>query len=60
MVRVEFSDEEAALVREILESYVSELGAEIHKTDTFTFRSNLKHNKAIVMDLIGRMHKMAA
>ncbi len=60
MVRVDFSDEEAALVREILESYVSEVGLEIHKTDTYDFRTNLKHNKAIAMDLIGRMHRMAA
>ncbi len=60
MVRVEFSEEEAALVREILESYVSELGAEIHKTDTFSFRSHLKHDKAVIMDIIGRMHKLAA
>ncbi len=60
MVRVDLSDEEARLLTEILESYVSELGLEIHKTDTFSFRSHLKHDKAVIMDLIGRMHKMAA
>jgi hypothetical protein len=60
MVRIDFSDEEAELVREILQSYVSELGAEIHKTDTFSFRSHLKHDKAVIRDLIGRMQRMAA
>jgi hypothetical protein len=60
MVRVDFSDEEAGVMREILESYLSELSLEIGDTDRFAFRNDLKHKKAIVMDLIGRMHRMAA
>jgi hypothetical protein len=60
MVRVDFSDEEAGVMREILESYLSELSLEISDTDRFSFRNDLKHKKAIVMDLLGRMHRMAA
>jgi hypothetical protein len=62
MVRPEFTEEEAEIVREILESFVSGLPSEIYGMDNISFRKTeaLVHKEAIVKELIERMDRMAA
>ncbi|MEW6533010.1 MAG: hypothetical protein AB1473_19425 [Thermodesulfobacteriota bacterium] len=60
MFRVEFKDEEAILMHEILEGYLHELSAEISSTDTLSFRENLKKKKIHVMDMLDRLGEKAA
>jgi len=60
MMRFELSDEEMAMMRHILESYLSDLTSEISNTEKLSFREDLKREKNFVMDMIGRMTRQAA
>ncbi|MFZ5865903.1 MAG: hypothetical protein ACOYXY_08495 [Thermodesulfobacteriota bacterium] len=60
MFRVDFKDEEAILMKEILESYLHELSSEISSTDTLSFRQDLKLKKVHLMDMLNRLGEKAA
>jgi hypothetical protein len=62
MVRPEFTDEEAEIVREILESFVSGLPSEIYGMDSISFKKTeeLMHREVVVKKLIERMERIAA
>jgi hypothetical protein len=62
MVRTEFTEEEAQIVKDVLESYISGLASEIYGMDTLTFAKtqDLVHKKNVVAEVIERMDKMVA
>lgn len=55
MTQLEISTEEMALLRRILDSYVTDLRSEIHHTDNRDFRQTLKHEDEVLRCLIQRM-----
>jgi len=62
MVRPEFTEEEAEIVREILESFVSGLPSEIYGMDSISFEKTekLMHKEVVAKKLIERMERKAA
>ncbi len=52
MAHFELSDEQAAMLRQILESYLSDLRMEISHTDSPDFRDKLKKKKAFLEQLL--------
>ena len=46
---------EAALVRRILANYLSDLRAEVYKTENFELRQELKDDEATVRSIIERL-----
>jgi hypothetical protein len=55
MVQITLTLEEAATLREVLASYVSELRMEIANTDSMDFRENLKQKKEVLNRVIGQL-----
>ncbi len=60
MVHLDFEDREADLMKEILESYLSELADEIGRTDRVSFKEDLKGKRTFVRDMISRIEHRAA
>jgi hypothetical protein len=56
----EFSDDQEILMQEILEGYLHELTSEIFRTDTPSFRDDLKKKRELVKDMLGSFHEKAA
>jgi len=56
MLQIQLSTEEVLLLREILESYMGDLRAEVHHTDTFEYREALKHKEATLKKLLQELH----
>lgn len=59
MTRIELTSEEAALLGEICEDYVSDLRAEIAGTDLMDFREQLKQREQFVKSLLKRLQSAA-
>lgn len=59
MAHYEFSYDQEILMQEILEGYLHELSSEIFRTDTPSFREDLK-KKQLVRDILGGFHEKAA
>ena len=57
MVTIEVTPEDARLLREVLESYLSDLRMEIAGTDSVSFRENLKKTEAFLKGLLARLHE---
>jgi hypothetical protein len=57
MVTIELAPEDARLLREVLESYLSDLRMEIAGTDSVSFRDNLKKTEAFLKGLLIRLHE---
>jgi len=57
MVTIELAPEDAHLLREVLESYLSDLRMEIAGTDSVSFRDNLKKTEAFLKGLLARLHE---
>ena len=55
MAELKLSDEQAQLLRQILESYLSDLRMEIADTDSYDFRQRLKRREVFLKDVIGRL-----
>ncbi len=51
MIQLDLTDQESAILREVLESYLSDLRMEIADTDRQDFRDGLKTRK----DVIGKV-----
>ena len=56
MVRIEITEEEFALLADILERYLADLRFEIADTDSSKFKEGLRHEKGQISDLIERVH----
>jgi hypothetical protein len=52
-MKIELNDNECKALREVLESYLSELTSEIAHTDVKDFRDDLKDKRTLIED-IGR------
>ena len=48
MPTITFSDEEADVVRHALTAYLSDLRMEVHATDSYDMREELKHEEALL------------
>lgn len=55
MVRIEMNPEEAGLLHEILEEYVSDLRMEIAATDSKDFREALKKKEEFLKNLLEKL-----
>ena len=55
MATVTLSDEEAALLKDILDGYLSDLRMEIADTDSLDFREMLKKRKAFLGRLLEQL-----
>ena len=47
MARVDLTPEEARMLRDVLESYLSDLRMEIAGTESVSFRENLKNSSSV-------------
>src|SRR5438094_7793319 len=57
MARIDLKPEEARMLREVLESYLSDLRMEIAGTESVSFRENLKKTEAFLKELIPRLRE---
>ncbi len=48
MAMISLSDEELAVVRHALTAYLSDLRMEVHATDSYDMREELKHEEAVL------------
>ncbi len=48
MIRLDLDDEEARILRDVLDSQLSDLRYEISNTDSYDYRQALKQRKAVV------------
>ncbi|HMJ79960.1 MAG TPA: hypothetical protein VK592_02820 [Candidatus Dormibacteraeota bacterium] len=55
MIRLELSEAEAATLRDVLESYVSDLRMEIAGTEEMGLREALKAREAVLNGLVERL-----
>ena len=55
MAQITLTQEEAATLREVLNSYVSDLRMEIADTDSMQFRENLKREEAVLQKLLQQL-----
>lgn len=55
MIDISLTDEEAAELKAVLTSYVSDLRMEIADTEKYEFREGLKNRKKFLVDLIERL-----
>jgi hypothetical protein len=59
-VNLELTQETAQILERILTSYVSDLRMEIAGTDNYGFRQNLKHEEALLKEMLASFHAPAA
>ena len=57
MAQIELTDQEAELLRNVLEEYVSDLRMEVSNTDNMDFREALKEKERILRGLVERLRK---
>jgi hypothetical protein len=55
MVRLELSDEDAKILRDVVESCLSDLRMEIADTDSMDFRESLKRREEFLKDLLRKL-----
>lgn len=55
MKHLELDDDQADMLRQVLQSYVSDLGMEIADTDSMDYREGLKAKKAFLSSLIEQL-----
>jgi hypothetical protein len=55
MLNLELSDSEQALLRDVLENAVSEMGTEISGTDSKDFRDDLKDRREVLLKVIAAL-----
>ena len=56
---VGLSDQESALLRDILDSALRDLKEEIYKTDAHDYREQLKRREGLLKSLIGKISPVA-
>ena len=55
MVRIEFSYEEAQMLREVLGGYLSDLRIQVRRTENTVFRDILKERQNSLLDVMTRL-----
>ncbi len=59
MARVDLTPEEARMLRDVVESYLSDLRMEIAGTESMSFRENLKKTETFLKGLFPRLREPA-
>lgn len=59
MVQLTLTEKDAAMLRKVLETYVSDLRMEIRDTDAHDFREGLKQEEAAINALIEQLRTQA-
>ena len=59
MAQLEMNDEEAKVLRSVIDNYTAHLEVEIHRTEKREFREALKRREKVLHDLIERLNKAA-
>jgi hypothetical protein len=54
-MQLEISDREGAILADVLTSFLGDLRAEIYKTDSRTFKADLKEREAVLNSLLERL-----
>jgi hypothetical protein len=57
VTRIELTDQEVELLREVLGEYVSDLRMEVADTDSMDFREGLKERERILKDILERLRE---
>jgi len=57
MIRLELTEQERLVLRDALESYLSDLRMEIADTDRKNFREQLKQNKEILQNILNQLKR---
>ena len=57
MVQLEMNDEEAKVLRSVIDNYTAHLEVEIHRTERRDFREALERREKVLHDLIRRLSK---
>ena len=57
MPTISLSSEELAVVRHALSGYLSDLRMEVHATDSFDMREELKHEEGLLNRIISEIDK---
>lgn len=52
---IQLADEEAEILKSVLEEYVSELRMEVSNTDSMDFREALKRKEEVLKRLVGQL-----
>lgn len=55
MQTIEFSAEEVELLREVLQHKADETDVEMFRTDTHDFKEKLKHQRAIIEQILAKL-----
>jgi hypothetical protein len=58
VAQIELTDQEAELLRNVLEEYVSDLRMEVSNTDNMDFREALKEKERILRGLVERLQRL--
>lgn len=54
---MEMNDEEARVLRSVLENYTAHLDVEIHRTERHEFREALERREKMLHNIVGRLEK---
>jgi hypothetical protein len=55
VVQLDLTTDEIAILRQVLESYLSDLRMEIADTDRMEFRDMLKHRKGVITKVLSSL-----
>jgi len=55
MKSFEIADEESEILREVLESYLKELGLELSRVDSIEFKHMLQHRREVVERIVEKV-----
>ncbi len=55
MIQLELTDDEARILRNVIENYTSHLGVEIHRTEHREFRDALEKREKFLHEVIQRL-----
>ena len=56
MQKLEFTNEEMEVLRDLLQHYIDEMDIEVSRTDTRTFKAMLKHRRELVEEVLGKIN----
>ena len=57
MQRIEFTQEELELLREVFQNRDEEIGVEILRTDAFEFKELLKHRREVLERILDKINR---
>lgn len=55
MTKLELTEDEARILRSVIENYTSHLEVEIHRTEKRDFREALQERERFLHDMLGRL-----